>query len=303
MVLRSALDHYARQRRIARRGLLAARRARFGSLDRLIAIVVAAQVEAATDAADAVPLMLAEQGIRNDPVTTVLPVSLAGVASDGRSIGGLLDYLRGPLVTSKQFDRAVLTQFSDAARGGGSLAIATRPAITGYTRMLVPPSCSRCAILAGKFYRWNAGFQRHPRCDCRHIPARESTAGDLTTDPSAYFDGLTREQQDATFTKAGAQAIRDGADMNQVVNARRGMATAQIAGRKLIVTSEGTTRRGVGYRSMKARGRAGVGSDYRNPGERYFRTRSVRPMPESIYQIAEDRADAIRLLRLYGYLA
>lgn len=34
----------------------------------------------------------------------------------------------------------------------------------GYVRVLNPPSCGRCAILAGRFYRWSAGFQRHPMC-------------------------------------------------------------------------------------------------------------------------------------------
>lgn len=302
-MLLSALEHYRRQRRIAAIGLAGARRELSrGNLDRLVAIVTAAQLSAATDGADSVPLMLSEQDIPDDPSGSVIPEVFAGVASDGRDLRSLMSVMSSPTMTPGRFERVVVTQISDAGRGASSVAIASRPTITGYTRMLVPPSCSRCAILAGKFYRWNTGFQRHPHCDCRHIPATENTAGNLTTDPSAYFDGLTREQQDAAFTKAGAQAIRDGADMSQVVNARRGMSTAQVGGRKLLVTSEGTTRRGVGYKAMKARGKAGVGSDYRNPGERYFRTRSVRPMPESIYEMADDRADAIRLLRLYGYL-
>jgi hypothetical protein len=34
----------------------------------------------------------------------------------------------------------------------------------GYIRLLTPPSCARCVILAGRFYRWSDGFKRHPNC-------------------------------------------------------------------------------------------------------------------------------------------
>src|SRR5690348_18342012 len=37
--------------------------------------------------------------------------------------------------------------------------------------LLNPPSCQRCAILAGRWYRWSQGFLRHPRCDCVNLPA------------------------------------------------------------------------------------------------------------------------------------
>src|SRR5690606_6627480 len=88
---------------------------------------------------------------------------------------------------------------------------------SGYVRMVNPPCCPRCAILAGRWYRWSAGFQRHPRCDCVHIPSRESVAGDLRTDPEALF----REGKIRGLTEAETQAIRDGADMARVVNVKR----------------------------------------------------------------------------------
>jgi hypothetical protein len=139
--------------------------------------------------------------------------------------------------------------------------------------MVVGGTCDRCLILAGRVYRWNAGFQRHPRCDCRHIPATEDVAGDLTTDPKAAFEAMPAAEQERVFGKAGAEAIRDGADMARVVNARRGMYTA--GGR--LFTREATTRRGTGRR--------------------------VRLMPEQIYREAEgNRGEAIRLLRLHGYI-
>lgn len=163
-LLSSALDHYERQQRIARRGLIASRQARYGSLANLARVVALAQLAAAQDSADSAPAMLAEQGVRDDPVALVVPGSVAGVASDGRDLLGLLDFIRRPDIPAKRFDRAVLSQIRDAGRAGGSLAMASRPDVAGYTRVLVGKSCSRCAILAGRFYRWNEGFQRHPNC-------------------------------------------------------------------------------------------------------------------------------------------
>lgn len=272
--LQSALEHYRRQRRIATLGLIGARREQQrGNLKRALALVTFAQLQAAQDAVTASQDMLDEQGVRAPAIAAVDAAALAGVASDGRDLLGLLQAVSRPEAPAGSFDRAVLTQISDAGRAGGAVSIAARPKVTGYVRMLVPPSCSRCAILAGRVYRYNAGFARHPRCDCRAIPATESTARHLTTDPRAYFDSLDVAQQERLFTKAGAQAIRDGADMAQVVNARRGMATAQVGSERVLATRAGATR-----------GR-------------------VRLMPETIMQIAgSDRLEAIRLLRLHGYL-
>jgi hypothetical protein len=120
-----------------------------------------------------------------------------------------------------------------------------------------------------------------------HVPAAEDAAGDLVTNPRDYFDSLTPAQQDAIFTKSGASAIRDGADIGQVVNARRGMSTAQIGGRSTRVTNEGITRTGFATNA---------------PGSTVAARGGVRLMPETIYQVATSRADAIRLLRANGYL-
>lgn len=204
---------------------------------------------------------------------------------------------------------AAATAVIDIARAAESAGTTARD-VGGYVRMLNPPSCSRCAVLAGAFYRWNDGFERHPGCDCRHIPATEAIAGDLSVDPAAYFDSLPTAadldaqhpgmtvkarraaglvSQEDVFTQAGARAIRDGANIGQVVNARRGMRTAQVFGRDVQITTEGTTRRGLAHKRMRS-ARAHRG------------TTPVRLMPESIYQAAADRDDAVRLLRLHGYI-
>jgi hypothetical protein len=255
---------------------------------RIVALVTGGQLLAARQADPYLARALAAQGVPGGTDTRVIPAALAGIASDGRDLASLLFE---PVITVKQqigqgiappvakaagavqLDMIVRTQIADAGRVADGVGITARPQVTGYVRLLVPPSCARCVILAGRRYAWNDGFERHPRCDCRHIPAAEDTGDDLRTDPQAYFDSLTPAEQDKAFTKAGAEAIRDGADIAQVVNARRGMYTA--GGRAF--TTESTTRRG--------------------------RRKGARLMPEQIYrEAAGDRAEAVRLLQAHGYL-
>ena len=123
----------------------------------------------------------------------------------------------------------------------------------GYVRMLNLPSCGRCAVLAGRWYRWNAGFERHPMCDCRQIPAPEADSDDITMNAYAYFNSLSEADQNEYFGGPQAQAIRDGSDINQVVNASRaGSIFTADDGRRY--TSEGTTRRGNAGRKRKKNG-------------------------------------------------
>src|SRR5690625_4406676 len=261
--LQSASEHYARQQRITATGVAAARRAReTGDVGRMAAIVALFQAMAARDAADAVPDMLEEQNITPASALKVAVQALVGIASDGRPLESLMSLIE----TEQQLDMIVSTQIQDAARVSGGLAITSRKQVTGYVRMLNPPSCSRCVILAGKWFKWNAGFDRHPQCDCRHVPAREADRTDLTMNPDDYFHSLTKAEQDKTFGKTGAQAVRDGADVSQVVNARRGMGKTTTV-----------------FGDSRGRGR--------------------RLMPEAIYELADgDRDKALALLQQHGYL-
>lgn len=296
-MLVSALDHYRNQQQIQARGIVAARAARRKGLIATSTVVAAFQVLAARDAVNGVEAMLEEQGIEAPPAATVAVAAFAGTASDGRGLGSLLDQAK----TDYQFGLMVATQLKDIGRMAGATSMATRPAITGYTRMLNPPSCSRCAVLAGKFYRWNTGFQRHPGCDCIHVPTRNEASAQsegLISNPDDYFQSLSSVEQDRIFTKAGAESIRMGADINQVVNARRGMSTAQIGGRDVLLTSEGVTRRGSAYRSLTQ----GAASDVRDAGRRYARASRPRVMPETLLEAATDRDDALRLLKLNGFI-
>lgn len=257
------------------------------------AAVILGQDSVAEGAEKYLLTLLDTYGLEDDARAEFRPESLSGVASDGRN---LLTLMYQPAISalsvikeggtpaqglaSGRFtaDMIVRTQVSDAARVADGVALAVRPQLQGWVRMLSLPSCSRCILLAGRVYRWNEGFKRHPRCDCRHIPAPEDVLGDLRTDPRAAFDSMTAEEQNKAFTQAGAEAIRDGADISQVVNARRGMRSVEIAGARRLITTEGTVR-------GQARGRR------------------TRLMPEQIYLEANgNRSEAIRLLRIHGYV-
>jgi hypothetical protein len=248
-----------------------------------------------------------------DAAARVVPAGFAGVASDGRP---LMTLLQQPVFTTLRqitggtsparalasgrylLDMIVRTQVADAGRTAVGAAITARPHAAGYVRQVVGNTCARCLILAGRHYRWNAGFKRHPRCDCIHIPTAENVPGDIATSPRAAFDAMSPTEQDRVFGQAGAQAIRDGADMAQVVNARRGMQTASVFGRDVLVTTEGTTTRGIAGNRLGARFTA-----EKSAQDRYRRATNVRLMPEEIYREAgADRAEAVRLLRLHGYL-
>ena len=266
----------------------------------LLPKVTELQSQAATAGAAYTALALAQQGFYEPPAAFVDPARFAGVAPDGRSLEALLF---SPATTVKQLigkgvdprlalqrgakslDVITRTVIADTARSSAGVDIAVRQDL-GYVRMLVPPSCSRCAVLAGRFYRWNAGFPRHPRCDCKHIPTRENQAGDITTDPYEYFRSLTPEQQDKQFGRAEAKAIRDGADLFQVVNSQRGMGYAGISadGSRRGQTRTGTTREGTSRRG-----------NARSAGPQ-------RLTPEAIYRQAGNREEALQLLERNGYI-
>ncbi|NUS29808.1 MAG: hypothetical protein HOV92_37095 [Streptomyces sp.] len=350
-----AQRHLAKQRRIAAAAMASALR-EWGLLDandlraswssvgpRLVTVLTASQLAAASGANEYVDSVAAAEGA--DAADAVVnPVAFAGVAADGRSLDTLM--LR-PLFTTFEAIKAGSTvrqalgagrgllatimrsEVADAGRGAVGVGIAGKRTIQGYVRVVQPPACARCVILAGKEYGWNRGFQRHPRCDCIHLPttlvARNQHRGGLNADgftpttrlgssprgfidPQAYFNGLSRTEQDRVFTADGARAIREGADMSQIVNARRGMYTADAYGRRVAATREGATRRGAFYRLERARAEARTGTRFARDrielrqGLPRFELRSPRLLPEEIYRLAEDREDAIRLLRRFGYL-
>ncbi len=207
-MLRSAAKQYVEQQQIAALGLSQARRAGGRSAVQVARVINRYQAASALLALEFVPMALSEQGISDRAVGR--PVVEAMVT--GAATTGLLDRVE----TDKAFDRLVLSLIQDAGRTATCVDMATRPAVTGYVRSLHAPSCSRCAILAGRVYRYSTGFQRHPRCDCLMTPTNEAVGRDLVTDPTDMF----RNGQITGLSKADTEALRAGADLGQVVNVR-----------------------------------------------------------------------------------
>lgn len=169
-------------------------------------------------------------------------------------------------------------------------------------RVLNPPSCGRCVILAGT----SNTCERHPNCDCTAMWSHDIPK-DAYPDPYSYLnelvdsgdmDGLAR----VLGSRANAQAYLDGADLNQLVNAYRhgGVRTAQIGGRRITYTTEGTTKRGHAAYAMT---RAGYAREYVRNGGKTLRLDRPRLMPETIYDICEHTgADPRTMLRDYGWI-
>lgn len=244
----------------------------------MVAAVTAGQQRAAALADRYVNDVTAEQGLTAPAEGEIRAAAFAGTAADGRSLDGLL---REPVITAKtligqglppaaarlratvQLRLLTVTTMQDTRRAAVGAATTARPRLDGHVRVLAPPSCARCVILAGRFYRWSAGFKRHPRCDCEMAATTRKLAGDLVTDPRSYLESLTPAGRGALLGKANAQALQDGADLNQLVNARR--------------------------QGLSVAGKAKSGA--------------TRLTPEAIYSAsAGNRGEAIRLLRVHGYI-
>lgn len=216
-MLTSARNQYQQQQRLTALGLREARkRASRGS--RAVAQAVGTyQYAAASLGASSVPAMLAEQGIESTVAGEVNPASLV--------TGGATVDMLDKAETTAAFDRLVASLIVDAGRTATSVATAARPQVTGYVRQLNTPSCGRCAVLAGRVYRYSQGFQRHPLCDCVMVPTTEALGADLVTDPMQAFNrgeirGLSGDD---------TEAINLGADISQVVNVRRKQAGLTIS--------------------------------------------------------------------------
>lgn len=237
-----------------------------------------------------------------------------GVAGDGRSVAGLADYAtrhaRNALAAGAPpnvalagagswLTRAMTNVLADTHRGVEQM-VGHSYGVGWYARMITGEhTCGRCIILAGRKYRMQHAFERHPGCDCEHIPSDESHAEDLTTNPHLALDALDDDALAKVLgSKANAQAYRDGADVNQLINAYRrsgDVSKAQIYGRMVSYTTEGMTVRGRGYQMMRER--HGAMQDGRRRSNN-----TVRLMPSSIYEMSKDREDAMRLLRTYGWI-
>lgn len=274
---------------------------------RIVAAVAAGQLSVAAGAQAFVAAAMAAQGAPAvAPAGVLAATALAGVASDGRPLETLL-FLPALTVSRRRAagasdEEAMLaglaqmamltgTQISDAARAADQVASVADRRVVAYTRVVHLPACARCIVLSGQQYSVSEGFRRHPSCDCSLDPLSDVEWRDVRT-PQELFEQMDADQQRRVFGPAGAEAIREGADVGQVVNARRGMNTATGT------TTEGVTRRGIYGRQQR---RAG-GDFTRGLGARYGSAVTPRLMPEEILRQAGSRDEAISLLRQHAYL-
>lgn len=248
-MLRSARKHYRLSALIARRAVTEARKARPRGLAAVMGVVVAHQATQAVTSQRAVSEMLAEQQIESVADALLNSISFT---TDAKTFEQMAN-----AAGEAGIDRLVESLVQDAGRAAESVSTAVRADIW-HVRFLSPPSCSRCAVLAGRVYRYSEGFKRHPNCDCVMIPTTVSSP--LVQDPVE----LLRNGQVTGLSKADAQTVADGADLNQVVNIRNRAAGLTESGRVL--------------------------------------ARAGRPTPEGIYRIASDRTQAVELLARYGYI-
>lgn len=338
--LELAQQHQQSRRRIADSSALRAlktwRMSDINELDaswNVIAPVLVDTVSEAQIVASAQALRYTEAAGARAGGSAVVPEAFSGVTIDGREIGPAMF---GAVTTTKSLvgrgmsaarafeagaaflSTIVKSAVSDAGRQSDRVQ-GTAKGYTQYIRVVSAGACSRCAVLAGKG-EYSKPFKRHPRCNCTSYPLEddEKVPDGLFASPDDYFESLSAAEQDRVFTNAGAQAIRDGADPIQVVNARRnavgpgglverkGGLKAPLGydenGKRIKVytTSEGTSIRGV-YGRAEYRRKAEL---TKAVGDRYRRTTNLRLMPETIYGIAgSDRVRAVELLKQYGYIS
>ena len=225
-------------------------------------ITARAQLAAAQRAQVATRRSLDQLGVVDRPVADVDVRPLAGVAADGRSLEGLL---AGAVGRAKQVTESTGAAPAVALAAGGrwlgalaasAVVDASRSAVqaeivvrerVGWVRQVNPPCCGNCAVLAGRWYRWNAAFDRHPpTCKCTQIPAPEDMAGELTTSPQLLLErgmvrGLTKDQE---------ERLAKGEDPTAVLNRPRDMWRARVQDQKRRDTAGDAPRDEGGRASM-----------------------------------------------------
>lgn len=273
----------------------------------ILEAVAEGQLSVAEAAQAYIAAQMAAQGGSALAEATLVAAAFAGIAPDGSPLETLLFLpaigVRRRLAAGMAPDEAMLggladmaryasTAVADAARSSDRVGMAANRGCVAYVRVVQLPACSRCIVLSGQMYRYSEGFLRHPNCDCQTLPLREREWPDVPT-PKQLAARMTPAEQRRVFTVAGAEAIRSGADVGQVVNTRRGMSRPGAP-----TTTEGTTRRGLYGRQVR---RAG-GGFARYPGQRYSQSTTPRLTPEAIFRQAPGRDEQLQLLRRYGYI-
>jgi hypothetical protein len=207
-MLTSAREQYREQQLINALGVKEARRVASRGPAAVAAALAAYQAESASLTFASTAAILAEQGITAPPASTAL---LTPILTGSEAIR-----LLQKVASAQAFDTLVMALIQDAGRTAATVDLIRRPGVTHYVRSLNLSSCSRCAVLAGRVYRFSTGFQRHPRCDCLMTPTTATSGRDLVLDPtdaigSGKITGLSR---------GDVEALDNGADLGRVVNVR-----------------------------------------------------------------------------------
>lgn len=203
----SARRHYRWSERLATRAVREARKQRPRGTAAVASVVALHQATAARQTPTAIDSMLSEQAI--EAAADALLNSLAFV-----TLPDQVEAMVDSAALDHEFDRLVASLVQDAGRAAEQVEMTVRPRI-GYVRYLSPPSCSRCAILAGRVYRYSEGFLRHPGCDCIHVPTSIANPAFLHDPVDLAREGLVKD-----LSKADQRALDDGADLAQIVNIR-----------------------------------------------------------------------------------
>lgn len=265
----SASSHFRVMQRLTLLATEGAKRRRT-NLRQLALFVQAMQILAARAGVQAVRAIAEEQGIAPVMVGAVAAQAFGGNTPNAAPLTALLGQVTAPDAPIESLGRLVWTLIADAGRDAQAVATVATPTLEGHVRYVNLPACARCVILAGQFYKWSDGFLRHPQCDCVMVPTSETPPDGFVSDPMEAF----RRGGIRGLSKADTEAILAGADIGRVVNVRRKSAGLSKAGRVLTRTTAGSRRR------------AGVES----------------LTPEGVFELASDRADALELLRRYGYI-
>lgn len=276
-------------------------------------VLTNAQVLAASGAEAYIDEIVKTSGLDSDWAGEINPKAFGGITTEGWRNA---DLLQQPIIGNKmrikagmstrdavaaggkQIDRIISTQVFDSGRAGVSVGNAANRTVTGYTRVVSGKACGNCAVLAGTgftirgaYFDVRKAFARHPNCKCQMIPSTKTLSVQQFSSSREYFDSIKDpKEQDRIFTKGGAEAIRNGADIARVVNARaRKIGRYSMPGMK----NSPVYREDFTGRDLEA---TYVGFD----GRRNFR--APRLTPNGIMQVAKSRDDMLRLLKKYGYI-
>lgn len=214
----SASRHYATSALLAARAASEARKVKPQGLLAVARVVKTHQMTQAVLSERAVAEMLLEQEIDAQAEATLNSLAFT---TDMQTLEAMVN-----ATADAEFERLMESITQDAGRSAESVAIALMPDIY-HVRYVTPPCCGRCAVLAGRVYRWSEGFKRHPNCSC--VMAPTTVAAPFAQSPDQLFDA----GQIRGLSKADAKAIRHGADVGQVVNVRKRAAGLNESGRAL----------------------------------------------------------------------